>query len=105
MTSDLIASGRKYRYQFATGGKLILFKLILSSTIFVNNRVIVIENRQNIFQVQSQQNRVINYNFVNYNYNFSKTGADTSVPRRSLCAMTFPLDPKNEKKHKPKFGF
>ena len=56
----------------------------------VNNRVIVIENRQKNFQLQLQlqlftfknfqlqlqlqlqQNRVINYNFVNYNYNFSK---------------------------------
>ena len=48
------------------------------------DRVIVIENRQKIFllqlklftfenfQLQLQQNRVINYNFVNYNYNFSK---------------------------------
>ena len=54
----------------------------------MNNRGIVIENRQKIFlfqlqlqlstvenvqlQLQLQQNRVINYNFVNYNYNFSK---------------------------------
>ena len=54
----------------------------------VNNRVIVIENRQKIFQLQLQlqlptfgnvqlqlqlqQNRVINYNFVTYDYNFSK---------------------------------
>ena len=48
--------------------------------------VIVIEKRQKIFQLQLQlsaienfqlqlqQNRVINYNFVNYNYNFSKPG-------------------------------
>ena len=42
------------------------------SSILVNNRVIVIENRQKIFQLQLQQSRVINYNFVNYNYNFSK---------------------------------
>ena len=86
MTSDVIATGRKYRYRFATGGKLILFKRILLSSTLVNNRVIVIENRQKIFQLQLhlhlstfesfqlqlQQNRVINYNFVNYNYNFSK---------------------------------
>ena len=58
----------------------------LLSSILVNNRVIVIENRQKIFQLQLQlstfenfqlqlqlqQNRVINYNFVNYNNNFSK---------------------------------
>ena len=78
----MIATGRKYRY--ATGGKLILFEHILLSSISVNNRVIVIENRQKIFQLQLQlstfenfqlqlqQNREINYNFVNYNYNFSK---------------------------------
>ena len=54
----------------------------------MNNRAIVIENKQKIFQsqlqvqfsalenfqlqfqLQLQQNRVINYNFVNYNYNF-----------------------------------
>ena len=85
MTSDVIATGRKYRYRFATKAKLILFKHILSS-IFVNNKVIVIENRQKIFQLQLQvqlstlknvqlqlqQNRVINYNFVNHNCNFSK---------------------------------
>ena len=53
----------------------------------MNNRVIVIENRQKFFhlqlqlstfenaQLQLQQNRVINYNFVNYNYNFSKPAA------------------------------
>ena len=88
MTSDVIATCRKYRYRFATRGKLILFKYILLSSILVNNRVIVIVNRQKIFQLQLQlqlstfenlqlqsqllQNRVINYNFVNYNYNFSK---------------------------------
>ena len=56
----------------------------------MNNRAIVIENKQKIFQaqlqvqfstfenfqlqfqLQLQQNRVINYNFVNYNYNFLK---------------------------------
>ena len=74
MTSDVIA----------TGSILILFKHIVLSSILVNNRVIVIENRQKNFQLQLQiftfknfqlqlqQNRVINYNFVNYNYNFSK---------------------------------
>ena len=54
MTSDVIATGRKFRYQFATGGKLILFKNILLLSILVNNRVIVIENRQKIFQLQLQ---------------------------------------------------
>ena len=67
-----------------------MFKHIVLSSILVNNRVIVIENRQKNFQLQLQlqlftfknfqlqlqlqlqQNRVINYNFVNYNYNFSK---------------------------------
>ena len=49
-----------------------LFKHILLSYTLVKNRVIVIENRQKIFQLQLQQNRVINYNFINYNYNFSK---------------------------------
>ena len=78
MTSDVIVTGRKYR--FAAGGKLILFKYILFSSILVNNRVIVIKIMQNIFQLQLQlstskifqlplqlqQKRVINYNFVNY---------------------------------------
>ena len=84
VTSDVIATGRKYRYRFATRGKLILLKLILLSSILVNNNVIVIENRQKNFklqlqlwtfenfQLQLQHIRVINYNFVNYNYNFSK---------------------------------
>ena len=50
----------------------------------MNNKVIVIENWQQIFQLQLstfencqlqlQPNCVINYNFVNYNYNFSKPG-------------------------------
>ena len=78
MTSDVIA----------TGGKLILFKQILLTSILVNDKVSVIEKRQKIFQLhlqlqlltfenfklqlQLQQNRVINCNFVNYNYNFSK---------------------------------
>ena len=77
----MIATGRKCRYRFAIGGKLILIKHIL-----LFSRVIVIENKQKIFQLQVQlstfenfqlqlhQNRVINYNFVNYNYNFSKPG-------------------------------
>ena len=88
MKSDLIASGSKYWYRFATGGKLILFKHILLSSILDNNQVIVTENRQKnfqlqlqlstfeIFQSQLQQNHVINYNFVNYNYNFSKPGCN-----------------------------
>ena len=74
----MIATGRKYRNRLATGEKLILFKNTLLSSILVNDRAIVIENRQKIFQLQLQlqlqQNRVINYNFVNYNYNFSKPG-------------------------------
>ena len=47
----------------------------------MNNRVIVIENKQSIFQLrlQLQQNRVINYNFVNYNYNFSEPDPDRKV--------------------------
>ena len=61
-----------------------LFKHILLLSILVNNREIVVKNRQKIFQLQLQlstfenfwlqlqQNCVINYNFVNYNYNFSE---------------------------------
>ena len=59
-----------------------MFKHILLLSISVNNRVIVIENTQKSFQLQlstfenfqSQlhQNRANNYNFVNYNSNFSK---------------------------------
>ena len=52
MASDVIATGRKYRYRFATGGKLISFKQILLSSILVNNRAIIIKNRQNFFQLQ-----------------------------------------------------
>ena len=52
MTSDVIATGRKHRYRFATRGKLILFIRIMLSSILENNRVIVIENRQKIFQLQ-----------------------------------------------------
>ena len=80
----MIANDRKFRYRFATGGKLILFKRILLASILVNNRVIVIENGQKIIQlqlqlstfensqlqIQLQQNCVINNNFDNYNYNF-----------------------------------
>ena len=70
----MIATGRKYRFRFATGRKLISFKHILLSSIVVNNRVIVIENGPKNFQLQLQlstfknvqlqlqlqQNRVIN---------------------------------------------
>ena len=69
----MIATDRKFRYRFATGEKLILFKHLLLSFILVNNTVIVIEIRQKIFQsqlqllifensqlqIQLQQNRVI----------------------------------------------
>ena len=89
MRSFVIATGRKFGHQFANGGKLILFKYILLLSILVNNRVIVIENRQKIFQLQLstfensqlqlQQNRVINYNFVSYKYNFSKPGLFYSI--------------------------
>ena len=75
----MIVAGRKYRYRFATGGELILFKHILLSSILENNRVIVIEKQLKLWafenlqlHLQLQQNRVINYDFVNYNYNFSK---------------------------------
>ena len=36
----------------------------------MNDRLIVIENRQNIFQLQLQlpQTRAIDHNFVNYNH-------------------------------------
>ena len=59
---------------------MILFRHILLLSILVNNRPIVIENRQKIFQLQLQlstfehpqlqlqQNRVINYNFVDCNF-------------------------------------
>ena len=50
--SDVIARGRKYRYRFATKGKLILFKHILLSCILVNNKVTVIENFSAYFQLQ-----------------------------------------------------
>ena len=65
-----------------------LFKHILLSSIVVNNKVFVIENKlKNLqlqlstfenFQLQLQQNRVINNNFVDYNYNFSKPAVNTN---------------------------
>ena len=75
---------------------MILFKHILLLSILVNNRVIVIENGQKNFRLQLQlltfensqlnlqQNRVINYNFVNYNYNVSKPGGE---PLATLCPI------------------
>ena len=63
-----------------------MFEHILLSSRLVNNRVIVIENRQKNFQLQLstfensklqlqlQQNCEINCNFINYYYNFSKPG-------------------------------
>ena len=84
----MIATGRKFRYRFPSEEKLlILFKHIFLSSMLVNNRVIVIKNRQKNFQLQLstcknsqlqlQQNRVINYNFVSYKYNFSKSAGGT----------------------------
>ena len=83
-----------------------MFIHILLSSILENNRVIVIENRQKVFQLQLQlstfenfqlklqlqlqQNRVINYNFVNYNYNFSKPGLNNLIIKSSLFSL-FPL--------------
>ena len=100
----MIATGKKYRYRFVTEGKSILFKQILFSTNLVNNRVIVFENRQKIFQLhlhlqlstfenfqlqlQLQQNRVINYNFVNYNYNFSETVWDPKILSNFFCQIS-----------------
>ena len=71
----------------------------------MNNGVIVIENRQKIFQLQSQlqlltfenlqlhlqlpQNRVINYNFVNNNYSFSKPGHDTDDCKLAMSSCAF----------------
>ena len=62
-----------------------MLKRILLSSILVNNRVIATETRQKFFQLQLsafenfqlelQENCVIKYNFVNYNYNFSKPGS------------------------------
>ena len=68
-----------------------MFKHILFSSILVNNIVIVTENEQKIFQLQLQllnfeifqlqlhQNCVIDFNFVNFNYNFSRPGTDPIV--------------------------
>ena len=65
----------------------------------MNNRIIVIENRQKIsqlqlqlltfenLQLQLQQNRVINYNFVNYN-NFFKPDFHIIL----LCRNQFLID-------------
>ena len=52
VTSDVIATDKKFRYRFAAGERLIMFKHILLSSVLVNNRVIVIENRQKNFQLQ-----------------------------------------------------
>ena len=74
-----------------------MFKHILLSTILVNNRLIVIEHWQKNFhlqlsafensRLQLQQNRVINYNFVNHNYNFSKP--DCCSHQKYLALLTF----------------
>ena len=61
MTSDVIATGRKYQYRFATKRKLILFKHILLSFTLVNNRVILIENRQKNCQLQLQLSSFENF--------------------------------------------
>ena len=102
MTLDVIATGRKYQYRFATETKLILFKHILLSPILVNHRVIALENRRKIFQLQLQlstfenlllqlqQNCVINYNFVNYNYNFSKPNIQVTFFYKFPQLCTFP---------------
>ena len=52
VTSNVIATGRKCRYRIATREKLILFKHILLSSILLNNRVIVFENKRKDFQLQ-----------------------------------------------------
>ena len=59
----MIATCRKYQYRFATGGNLLglVFKHIFLSSILVNNRVIVIENRQKIFQLQLQLSTFENF--------------------------------------------
>ena len=59
--SDVIAIGKKNRYRFATGGKLILFKHNLLSSILVIKRVIVIENKQKFFQLQLQLSTFENF--------------------------------------------
>ena len=77
-----------------------MFKHILLSSVLVNNRIIVIENKQKNFrlqlqlsscenlQLQLQQNRVINYNFVNYNYNFSKPEQDCTGENETYGCRT-----------------
>ena len=50
-----------YQYRFRNGGRLILFKHILFSSIVVNNRVTVIENKQKIFQLQLQLSTFENF--------------------------------------------
>ena len=71
------------------------------------NRVIVIENRQKNFQflnwqknfqlqlstfenlqLKSQQNRVINYNSVNYKYNFFKLDCCTTIQKTTNAITT-----------------
>ena len=61
MTSDVVATDKKYRYRFANGEKLILFKDILLLSILVNNRVTVNENRHKIFQLQLQLSTFENF--------------------------------------------
>ena len=86
--------------KFHSNLQLILFKHILLLSILVNNRIIVIVNRQKIFQLQLstfensqlqlQRNCMINYNFINYNYNFSKPGLfSTGAKSGSFCVKKF----------------
>ena len=70
MTSDVIATGRKFWYQFAIGEKLILFNTFCFLSELVSNRVIVIENRQNIFQLQLQL-QLWSFQACLYNWLFS----------------------------------
>ena len=84
MTSDVIAICGKYRYRFATGGKLILFKHVLLSSILVNNRVIVIENGKTIFQLQLQYYRLLKI----FNYNYSKIVSLIAI--LSITIIIFP---------------
>ena len=74
-----------------------MFKRILLSSILENNRAIVIKNEQKIFQLQLQlqlstfedlqlqlqQNRVINYNFVIYNRIFPSLVGNGALIRKS----------------------
>ena len=72
----------------------------------MNNRVIVIDTRQKIFQLQLstfenfqlqlQQNRVINYNFVNYNYNFSKPDSNANFYLRFSFLLIFFVNPNSK---------